>query len=147
MITRVVCGACESINPAIVELYCVEISSTPSLRLLKSSEFLRSDTSLALSVVVYFLYLICLLGRVGFPITRSHRGVNKVSTDVEDNIIMTISRNDEVEDMITNMCRFFHVLFKISLLKEFSKVASTTGSIVTEIPQHYTIGLVCGTTF
>ena len=55
MITRVISGACESINPAMVELYCVESSSTPSLGLLTRSEFLRSDTSLALSVVVYFL--------------------------------------------------------------------------------------------
>ena len=64
---------------------------------------------------------------------------------------MTISCNDEVEDMITNMCRLSHVLFKMSLLKEFSQVASITGSIVTvvhiEIPQYYTIGLVCDTTF
>ena len=37
--------------------------------------------------------------------------------------VMTISRYDE--DMITNMRRFSHVLFKISLLNEFSQVAST----------------------
>ena len=64
---------------------------------------------------------------------------------------MTISCNDEVEDMITNMCRLSRVLFKISLLKEFSQVASITGSIITvvhiEISQYYTIGLVRGTTF
>ena len=41
-ITRVINGACESISPAMVELYCVESSSTPSLGLLNSSEFLRS---------------------------------------------------------------------------------------------------------
>ena len=61
---------------------------------------------------------------------------------------MTISHNDKVEDMTTNMCRFSHVLFKISLLKEFSQVASITGSIITvvhnKIPQYYAIGLVCG---
>ena len=52
MITRVISGACESINSAIVELYCVESSPTPSL----GSES-GSDTNLALSMVVYFLYL------------------------------------------------------------------------------------------
>ena len=60
MITRVINGACDSINPTMVELYCVEKSSTPSVGLLNRSQFRRSDISLALSVAVYFLHLIIL---------------------------------------------------------------------------------------
>ena len=56
---------------------------------------------------------------------------------------MNISCNDEFEDMNTNMCCFSQVLFKMSLLKEFSQVTSITGSIVTvvyvEITQYWAI--------
>jgi len=39
MIIRVTSDACESINPAMVELYCVESSSTSSLGLVNRSAF------------------------------------------------------------------------------------------------------------
>ena len=52
--------------------------------------------------------------------------------------------------MITTMCQFSHVLFKIILLKEFIQAAIITSSIVAvvhiEIPQYFTIGLACGIT-
>ena len=72
VMTRLMSGACLSINSVIVELYWRDRPAIWSLGLVNSVDCSRSLKNSTLFIAAYFLYVIFCLGRLGLTSRRLH---------------------------------------------------------------------------